>query len=114
MAEPQRGWQVFYAGQAALCPGVKLGKNERRREREHRHGARMEGDRRVGIRPPPEHLTLCRSVFVRVGTGEIYRLRWLGDRWTPITPGCTSSSTSKCKDCGTLFEVQVERMGQIA
>ena len=112
MTEPARGWRTYYAGQAVLCPGVKLnaaGRAERRQQLERRHEPREPADRRE--LPQPHQLTRCEDVFVRVGFGNIWRIRWLGDRWNPVPP--CSGTTHKCA-CGTVFEVEVERVARSA
>jgi hypothetical protein len=83
-------WKVYYPGQKVICPGRTI--------------ADRRGDQRDGDRRHP-----CQRVFVRVGQGEIYRIRWLGDRETPA-PEHSTATSHRCRDCGAVFEVKVEHI----
>jgi hypothetical protein len=109
MPAPIREWRTYYAGQPAMCPGVRLGVAERRRLRELRGIASNPTDRRHGEPPAPELLIRCQAIFVRVGLGWIYRLHWLADPWHQLPSGLVVC-TSMCRDCHTIFEVQVDRV----
>lgn len=107
MPVPVRDWRTYYSGQPALCPGVKLGKAERRRLRDRREDDR--GERRYGQPPAPELLTRCQAVFIRVGLGWVWRIRWVADPWHELPSGLLVN-THMCRDCHTVFEAEAERV----
>lgn len=89
---PSENWRTYYAGQVVYCPGRLVG-DRRRVSRDH--------DRRDE----------CRRSLVRVGMGEIWRVRWLGNK-EQLAAVTFSVTTHRCRDCGTVCEVNVEKIAR--
>ncbi len=90
MIDVSAEWKTYCQGERVKCPGRRLGSGRRAHDR------------------GPERRQECRRIFVRVGLGETYQVRWLGDREHPIRVA-TQGSTMECWDCHALVEVQVHR-----
>jgi hypothetical protein len=87
MVELGRDWRTYYPGQLVKCPGHRVGSGRRARDRG--------SDRRQE----------CRRVFLSVGLGEIYHVRWIGDKQNPV-PVAIVGSKILCWDCDTWVEIK--------
>jgi hypothetical protein len=47
----------------------------------------------------------CRRIFLSVGVGEIYHIRWIGDKENPV-PAAIVGSKIECWDCRTWIEIK--------